>query len=106
MRIRPVHDAAEQKEHQHQLHREPEKGGEMEPERLKPSAQPVVHRQRRGDQRPVHGMIRHGAGKCRVDEKPRHIPQFLDERIRRDAVEVVEVKLVLKVVGVSPQHNQ
>jgi hypothetical protein len=51
-------------------------------------------------------MIRHGAGSCRVDEEARHIPQVLEEYVSIDGMEIVEVKSVLKVVGVRRPYRQ
>ena len=69
-------------------------------------SQPVVDGQRGSDQRPEHGMIRHGAGSCRVDEEARHIPQVLEEHVPVDGVEIVEVEFVLEMVGVRRQYRQ
>jgi len=77
----------------------------VEPERLA-VAQPVIEGQGCGGEGAVGGGIRPGTRHFHAGEEERHIAQLGDERVIGDAVIVVEVETVLKVVGVGRQHGQ
>jgi len=100
-----VEDAAEEEDHQDQLDQEPEEGGELEKERLVAMAQPVIDGYGNGrDGAP--GDVAHGAGDLGIEEEEGDIAQVLDEVVRGDGVEIVEVELVLEVIGSGQEQQQ
>ena len=106
MRVGVVHDPAEEKEHQDQLHGEPEERGEVEKERHIPFPQAVIDGQRGRHDRAIHLACRVHAEVGRIGEKARHIAQIPDEAVLDDGMGIVKVESVLKVVGVGRQDHQ
>ena len=69
------------------------------------AADPVIDRERRLQHRPVGLIERQHAERRRVDEVPRHVSNFADERVVDNGVAVVEVEAVPEVVGVGGEEQ-
>lgn len=69
-------------------------------------AQGVVKSQRGGDDRPVGPVRRKDAEGCSTREKARHIMEAADPRVIHHGVEIVEVKAILKRIGIREIYRQ
>ena len=77
---------------------------QMKPKRLQ-SAETVIDRQQRRDERAIRLIARQRTERRRVAEKHRNVPHFPDGRVVFNCVRVVEVEAVVKMVRVGREEG-
>ena len=101
-----VQDRDEKGVHGGQLQQEDDECGEMKPERGVAMAESVVQRQRSGDHGPISAVGRKHAEGGGVGKEARQVAQTSDIGIVDDGMGIVEVKRIVKMIGVGGAHGQ
>src|SRR5579885_1455643 len=94
-------DAPEQDQHDRELRHIPDKSGQMKPERVQSSAEPVVERER-GRHKWTPGPIcwQHAESR-RVSEEPGNVAQTPYIRVLNYGMRIIEVERVSEMIGVA-----
>src|ERR1035437_1720055 len=99
---RPIENRRVEKKQEHELREIPDEIEDVKIERIERSAPAINKRGRERKHGPVGLMIRQAGKRPRVGEEEPGIPQVLDIRIVDEDVDVVEMKSIVKMIGIGP----